>query len=168
MWLIHTHTDRHTDTGDDNTWRPKWPRVKMHAGTSLRILWMTGLCLHKKTVLWRPRLVKIHSEYVCPRCNCKPPSISGRLVTQAGVADTMLHVETTFRYLGDMLCSSRGDDSHHCLGKGSTPDHYLNQIWPLQLTLIYVNREPIHYQDAGLGLNVLRKGWSSFRTFFNI
>ena len=78
-------------------------------------------------------------------------------MTQAGVDGTMLHVEATFCYLGDMLCSSRGGDSQHGLGKGWTLDHYLNQRWPLQLTRIYVSKGPIHYKDVGDGLNVLRE-----------
>ena len=44
-------------------------------------------------------------------CNGEAQPIIGRTLTQEDVDSTMLDVEATFCYLGDMLCSGRGCDS---------------------------------------------------------
>jgi hypothetical protein len=49
------------------------------------------------------RLV-INSDYICPKCCGKARPIDGRPVTEVDVDDTLLDVEASFCYLGDMLC----------------------------------------------------------------
>ena len=56
------------------------------------------------------RLVS-NENYVCPRCKGESWPIDGRTVTEVDVDSTMLDVEDTFCYLGDMLCSSGDCDS---------------------------------------------------------
>ena len=50
-------------------------------------------------------------NYVCPRCKGESWPINGRNVTEVDVDRTMFDVETTFCYLGDLLCSGGGCDS---------------------------------------------------------
>ena len=67
-------------------------------------------CIHKKCSGIAKWLVA-DPNYVCHRCNGRAWSIHGRTVTEVDVDSTMLVVEVTFCYLGDMLCSSGGCDS---------------------------------------------------------
>ena len=46
--------------------------------------------------------------YVCPRCNGQARPIDGRPFTQVDVDGTLLDVEASFCYLGDMLCAGGG------------------------------------------------------------
>ena len=50
-------------------------------------------------------------DYICPRCSGMARPIDGRPVTQVDVNGTMLDVDATFCYLGDMLCAGGGCDS---------------------------------------------------------
>ena len=50
------------------------------------------------------------SNYICPRCKGESRPIDDRIVTEVVVDGTMLDVEATFCYLGDMLCSGEGCD----------------------------------------------------------
>ena len=50
-------------------------------------------------------------NYICPRCKDESWPIDGRIMTEVDVDGTMLDVEATFCYLGDMLCSGGGCDS---------------------------------------------------------
>ena len=50
-------------------------------------------------------------NYICPRCKGESWSIDSQTVTEVDVDGTMIGVEATFCYLGDMLCSSGGCDS---------------------------------------------------------
>ena len=50
-------------------------------------------------------------NYICPRCKGESRPIDGPTVTEVLVDGTMLDVEDTFCYLGDMLCSDGGCDS---------------------------------------------------------
>ena len=68
------------------------------------------LCVHKKCSGITKWLVK-DPNYICPRCKGKSRLINGRTVTEVDVDGTMLDVEATVCYLGDMLCSGDGCDS---------------------------------------------------------
>ena len=50
-------------------------------------------------------------NYICPRCKGEFRPIDGQTMTEVDVNGTMLDVEATFCYLGDMLCSGAGCDS---------------------------------------------------------
>ena len=50
-------------------------------------------------------------NYICPRSKGEFWPIDGRTVTEVDVDGTMLDVEATFYYLGDMLCSGGDCDS---------------------------------------------------------
>jgi len=65
------------------------------------------LWVHKKCSAIKGRLVAI-PDYVCPRCRGHARPIDGRPVTQVDVDGTLLDVEASFCYLGDMLCSGGG------------------------------------------------------------
>ena len=54
---------------------------------------------------------RLDPNYNCLRCKGESRPIDGRTVTEVDVDSTMLDVEATFCYLGDMLCSCRGCDS---------------------------------------------------------
>ena len=53
----------------------------------------------------------VNPNYVCCRCYGEARPIDGRIVNEVDVDGTMLDVEVTFCYLGDMLCSDGGCDS---------------------------------------------------------
>ena len=50
-------------------------------------------------------------NYKCPRCKGESWPIDVQTVTEVDVDGTILAVEATFCYLGDMLCSGGGCDS---------------------------------------------------------
>ena len=47
-------------------------------------------------------------DYVCPNCLDQARPIDGRPITQVEVDDTLLDVEASFCYLGDMLSAGGG------------------------------------------------------------
>ena len=61
-------------------------------------------------------------NYICPRCKGESWPIDGRTVTEVDVDGTMLDVEATFCYLGDMLCS----------GGAMTVPLLPNAVWPAE------------------------------------
>ena len=68
------------------------------------MLWVHQKCSGLKRVVADP-------NYVCRRCKGEARPIDGRTVTEVDINGTMLDVEATFCYLGDMLCSGGGCDS---------------------------------------------------------
>ena len=65
------------------------------------------LWVHKKCSVIKGRL-NVNPDYVCPRCLDQAHPIDGRPVTQVDVDGTLLDVEASFCYLGDMLCAGGG------------------------------------------------------------
>ena len=65
------------------------------------------LWVHKKCSGIKGRLTA-NPDYVCPRCLDQARPIDGRPVTQVDVDGTLLDVEASFCYLGDMLCAGGG------------------------------------------------------------
>ena len=49
-----------------------------------------------------------NSNYVCPRCHGQTRPIDGRPVTQVGVDGTLLDVEASFCYLGNLFSAGGG------------------------------------------------------------
>ena len=78
----------------------------------------TSSCAHSQCMLWvhktfsgiTKQLVE-DPNFICHMCKGESWRIDGRTVTEVDVDGTMLDVETTFCYLGDMLCSDGGYDS---------------------------------------------------------
>ena len=68
------------------------------------------LWVHKKCIGITKQLVE-DWNYICSRCKGESWPIDGQTVTEVDVYGTMLDVEATFCYLGDMLCSCGGCDS---------------------------------------------------------
>ena len=68
------------------------------------------LWLHKTCSGITKLLIK-YPIYICPRCKGESQPINGWTVTEVDVDSTMLDVEATFCYLGDILCSCGGCDS---------------------------------------------------------
>ena len=66
--------------------------------------------IHKKCSGTTKRLVG-DENYVYPRCKGEYWPIHGQTVTEVDVNGTLLEVEATFCYLGDMLCSGGRCDS---------------------------------------------------------
>ena len=63
---------------------------------------------------YRDELTQIKNPgfcYICPRCSGESQLTAGQTVNEVDVDGTMLDVDTTFCYLGDMLCSRGGCDS---------------------------------------------------------
>ena len=60
------------------------------------------LWVHKKCSGINGRL-NVTPDYVCPRCLDQARPIDGRPITQVEVDGTLLNVEASFCYLGDML-----------------------------------------------------------------
>ena len=65
------------------------------------------LCVYNKCSGLQGRLVA-NPNYVCPRCHGQVCPIDGRPVTQVDVDGTLLDVEASFCYLGDMLSAGGG------------------------------------------------------------
>ena len=65
------------------------------------------LWVHKRCSLIQGRIVT-NPDYVCPRCRGQTRLIDGRTVTQVDVDGTLLDVEASFCYLGDMLSYGGG------------------------------------------------------------
>ena len=81
------------------------------------------LWVHKRCSGIQGRIVA-NPNYVCPRWRGQTRPIDGRTVTQEDVDGTLLDVEASFCYLGDMLSTGGGlsQDCHYnqvsyCLGK---------------------------------------------------
>ena len=68
------------------------------------------LWVHKTCNVITKWLVE-NPSYICPRCKAESRLTAGQTVTEVDVDGTMLDVDTTFCYLGDMLCSGGGCDS---------------------------------------------------------
>ena len=68
------------------------------------------LLVHKKCSGIIGRLVNVRN-YICPRCKGESRPIYGIPMSQVDIEGTVLDVEDTFFYLGDMLCSGGGCDS---------------------------------------------------------
>ena len=63
--------------------------------------------VHKKcSGITRPLVAD--PDYVCPRCRGEARPIDGRSITHVDIDGTMLDVEATFCYLGDMLSAGGG------------------------------------------------------------
>ena len=83
------------------------------------------LCSHcmlwvHKTYSGITKLLVEDWNYICPRCKGESRPIDGRIVTEVDVNGTMLDVEATFCYLGDMLCS----------GEAVTVPLLPDDVWP--------------------------------------
>ena len=65
------------------------------------------LCVHKKCSGITGRL-NVTPDYVCPRCLAQARPIDGRPTTQVEVDGTLLNVEASFCYHGDMLSAGGG------------------------------------------------------------
>ena len=73
--------------------------------------------MHKRCSGIQGRLVA-NPNYVCPRCQGQTRLIDGRPVTQVDVDGTLLDVEASFYYLGDMLSAGcHYNQVFYCLGK---------------------------------------------------
>ena len=68
------------------------------------------LCVHMGCSGITKRLLADPNN-VCDRCDGEARPIYGSTVTEVDVDSTMLDVEATFCYLGDMLCSGGDCDS---------------------------------------------------------
>jgi hypothetical protein len=66
--------------------------------------------VHKKCSGIKGRLLP-DPTYICPRCTGAARPIDGRPVTQVDVDGTMLDVESSFCYLGDMIDAGGGCDT---------------------------------------------------------
>jgi len=65
------------------------------------------LWVHKRCSSIQDRIVA-NPNYVWRKCRGQAPLIDGRIVTQVDVDGTLLDVETSFCYLGDMLSAGGG------------------------------------------------------------
>ena len=65
------------------------------------------LWVHKKCSGIKGRL-NVTPNYVCPRCLDQACPIDGSPITQVEVDDTLLDMEASFSYLGDMLSAGGG------------------------------------------------------------
>ena len=76
-------------------------------GTNSILCSQCKMWVHKKcsNVLGR---LSADPNYICPRCSGVARPIDGRPVTHVDIDDTTLDVETSFCYLGDMLCAGGG------------------------------------------------------------
>ena len=63
------------------------------------------LWVHKKCSGIKGRL-NVTPDYMCPRCLDQARPIDGRPITQVEVDGTLLIVEASFCYIGDMLCAA--------------------------------------------------------------
>ena len=79
------------------------------------------LCVHKTCSGIFKWLVE-EPNYICPKCRGEFRPIDGRTVTEVDVDVTMLDVDATFCFLGDMLRTGGGCDSaiaaRYCLAWG--------------------------------------------------
>ena len=65
------------------------------------------LWVHKKCSGIKGRL-KVNLYYVCPSCLDQARPVDGRPIIEVEVDDTLLNMEASFCYLGDILCTGGG------------------------------------------------------------